>query len=134
MKIRFWGRIVGAAFTILAAGAFLFALSAPPPASPQAPPPASPEEALYNVHCGICHLEMGPGAMTLARRYGPDRALLAERRDIDPSVVKIVVRSGIANMPPQTRVDISDAELDRVIAYLTRPDSQRHPAAGGQRP
>jgi mono/diheme cytochrome c family protein len=87
----------------------------------------SPSEVLFNTHCGICHLQMGPGTIMLGRRLGPDHALLDERTDLDPDYIKHVVRNGIGGMPPQTRVDLPDAELDAVAAYLTRPAAERKP-------
>jgi mono/diheme cytochrome c family protein len=93
---------------------------------------AAPDAALFGTHCGICHGEMGTGTMMLGRRLGRDRALLDERTDLDAGYIRQVVRNGVGSMPPQTRVDLSDAELDRVAAYLTRPASERtppHPAA-----
>lgn len=90
-------------------------------------PGPSPAEALFNTHCGICHLQMGPGTIMLGRRLGPDHALLDERRDLDTGYIRHVVRNGIGGMPPQTRVDLPDAELDAVAAYLTRPEAERGP-------
>jgi mono/diheme cytochrome c family protein len=87
----------------------------------------SPAEDLFNTHCGICHLQMGPGTIMLGRRLGLGHALLNERLDLDPAYIKQVVRTGIGGMPPQTRVDLPDVELDSVAAYLTRPESERRP-------
>ena len=90
----------------------------------------SPAENLFNTHCGICHLQMGPGTIMLGRRLGQDHALLNERLDLDAAYIKQVVRGGIGGMPPQTRVDLPDTELDSVAAYLTRPVSERAPPRG----
>jgi len=86
-----------------------------------------PDVAVFEIHCGICHEQMGTGTMTLARRLGRDHALLADRTDLNPDYIHQAVRAGIGSMPPQTRVDLTDAELARVIAYLTRPASARAP-------
>lgn len=80
---------------------------------------------LFDVHCGICHQPHGAGTIALAHRLGPEHSLLADRQDLDAAYVKQVVRTGIGSMPPQTRVDLTDAELEAVAAYLTRPASQR---------
>jgi mono/diheme cytochrome c family protein len=115
------------------------ALAAPPPRSgpPGGPPPAAapaPDPAsgagLFASHCGICHFQMGPGTIMLGRRLGPEHALLAERTDLDPDYVKHVVREGIGGMPPQTRVDLTNGQLDAVAAWLTRPASERTPPHG----
>ena len=106
-----------------------------PVARPSAADTASPATRasgaeLFNPHCGICHLQMGPGTIMLGRRLGPDHALLDERLDLDAAYIKQVVRNGIGGMPPQTRVDLTDNELDRIAGYLTRPESERKPHGG----
>ena len=50
----------------------------------------------------------------------PATALLANRDDLTSAYVHAVVRMGKGAMPPQTRVDITNAELDSVAAYLAR--------------
>jgi cytochrome c5 len=106
--------------------------TAQPAGTPQQTRP-SPAEDLVNEHCGICHLQMGPGTIMLGRRLGWDHALLNERVDLDAAYIKQVVRNGIGGMPAQTRVDLSAAELDSVAAYLTRPASERGPPHGVDR-
>jgi hypothetical protein len=61
----------------------------------------------------------------LERRLGADHALLDERLDLNGDYIKNVVREGIGSMPPQTRVDLTNTELDAVVSYLTRPASER---------
>ncbi len=90
----------------------------------------TPDAALYAAHCGICHGEMGTGTIMLGRRLGRDHAILAQRTDLDGDYVRHIVRNGLGSMPPQTRVDLSDAELARVVAFLTRPAAIRLPSAG----
>jgi mono/diheme cytochrome c family protein len=77
-------------------------------------------QALFDLRCGICHAAGGTGAFMLGRRLGPQHALLAERTDLTGELVAHVVRHGINSMPVFTRVDLSDAELALVVAYLTR--------------
>ena len=77
-------------------------------------------QALFDVRCGICHAAGGTGAFMLGRRLGAERALLADRTDLTDALVVQVVRHGINGMPVFTRVDLTDAELARVVAYLTR--------------
>jgi Cytochrome C oxidase, cbb3-type, subunit III len=48
----------------------------------------------------------------------PEMGLLTNRTDLSPDYVKQVVRIGKNAMPPQTKVDITDAELDAVAVYL----------------
>jgi cytochrome c5 len=108
------------------------------PAGPPPPPPpyqmrpeqpsgsrlaASDGQRAYELRCGYCHLAGGMGTNLLIKQRmavgeGPEMALLANRKDLAPDYVKAVVRQGKNAMPPQTRVDITDAELDAVAAYL----------------
>ncbi len=105
----------------------------PPPVPPyqmRAEPPAGDRlasgrdgGALFTNRCGACHLAGGMGTnlltkqMMIAKRP-PEDGLLANRKDLTPDYVKTVVRGGKNAMPAQTRVDITDAELDAVANYL----------------
>lgn len=81
--------------------------------------------ALFSNHCGACHL---PGAMgtnllmkqRLAAGAPPESALLVNRDDLTASYVKSVVRSGKMAMPPLSRVEVTDAELDSIATYLSK--------------
>lgn len=84
-------------------------------------------EDLFLHKCGICHLAGKTGAQMLERRLGKDLALLHERKDLVDAYISTVVRQGLAGMPPLTRVELPDAELDSIVRYLTRP---RFPANG----
>jgi cytochrome c5 len=108
------------------------------PAGPPPPPPpyqmrpeptsgsrlvASDARRTYELRCGYCHLAGGMGTNLLIKQRmvvgeGPEMALLANRKDLTPEYVKTVVRQGKNAMPPQTRVDITDAELEAVAAWL----------------
>jgi hypothetical protein len=46
--------------------------------------------------------------------------MLTNRKDLTVEYIKSVVRMGKVAMPRQTRVDITDAELDVVAAYLAK--------------
>jgi mono/diheme cytochrome c family protein len=115
----------------LAAGALALALlgSAASAQPADAPPPPRPQggEALFKARCGICHAGMGPGVLTLTKRLGKDKSLIAERSDLDPNYVKGVVRRGLNSMPPLGRVEITDAELAEIAAYLTRNHGKAAP-------
>ena len=82
-------------------------------------------KALFNARCGYCHLAGGTGTLMLGRRLGKDKALLAARTDLSVEYVKKITRVGINSMPPHTRIEVADSELDLIAAYLTRPESQR---------
>ena len=102
----------------------------PPPYQMRAEAPAGDRlaagrdgKALFENHCGSCHLTGGMGTNLLTKQQmmagqPPEKGLLANRTDMVPDYVKAVVRQGKMAMPPQTRVDITDAELDSVASYL----------------
>lgn len=110
-------------------------LADPPPLPPyqmRAEPPAGDRtqpgrdgKALFENHCGYCHLTFGMGTNLLVRQRiaagaSPATALLALRDDLTSQYVHAVVRMGKGAMPPQTRVDVTDAELDSVAKYLAK--------------
>ena len=95
--------------------------------------PAAPEgdrlkpgrdgKALFEVHCGYCHLVGGMGTNLLTKQQmlagnSPDKGLLSNRDDLTADYVKTVVRLGKGAMPQQTKVDLTDPELDAVAKYL----------------
>ncbi len=80
---------------------------------------------LFHARCGYCHLAGGTGTIMLGRRLGNDRALLEQRTDLTTAYVKKITRVGINGMPPHTRIEVTDGELDLIAAYLTRPASAR---------
>ncbi len=82
-------------------------------------------KALFEARCGYCHLAGGTGTLMLGRRLGKDKALLAQRTDLSVEYIKKITRVGINSMPPHTRIEVPDSELDSIAAYLTRPESER---------
>ncbi|HHX81982.1 MAG TPA: cytochrome c, partial [Pseudomonadaceae bacterium] len=52
-----------------------------------------------------------------------DQALLENRRDLQPAFIRNVVRSGFNNMFPLSRGEVSDEQLDKIVAHLTRERS-----------
>jgi mono/diheme cytochrome c family protein len=76
---------------------------------------------LFERRCGVCHLKGQTGTNMLERRLGAQRALLAERTDLTPEYIRFVVRQGLVNMPRLTRVELPDAELEAISAWLRRP-------------
>ena len=92
-------------------------------------------EKLFHARCGYWHLAGGTGTIMLGRRLGKDRALLAERTDLTADYVKKITRVGINSMPPHTRIEVPDSELDLITAFIARPASARAqtpPPAGSQ--
>jgi mono/diheme cytochrome c family protein len=85
--------------------------------------PSSGGETLFSNHCGACHLAAGMGTNVITAQLvpagrPPEQGLLTNRDDLAADYVKAVVRNGKGAMPRQTRVDITDAELDKVAAFL----------------
>lgn len=77
-------------------------------------------ERLYGSKCAFCHVGRNTGTIMLGRRLGKEMAELHKRTDLDADYVKAVVRTGIVNMPPISRVDVTDEELDKIADYLAR--------------
>lgn len=85
--------------------------------------PGGDGKVLFEVHCGYCHLTGGMGTNLLTKQQmmagnPPEKGLLANRDDLTADYVKTVVRMGKGAMPQQTKVDVTDAELDAVAKYL----------------
>ncbi|MBA4354812.1 MAG: hypothetical protein C0409_08980 [Novosphingobium sp.] len=128
-------RIVLAA-ALVAMGAVAYAQAptgGPPPMPPYMLRPVAPEgdrlkpgrdgKALFEAHCGYCHLVGGMGTNLLTKQQvmagnTPDKGLLSNRDDLTADYVKTVVRMGKGAMPQQTKVDLTDPELDAVARYL----------------
>jgi mono/diheme cytochrome c family protein len=78
---------------------------------------------LFSNRCGACHLAMGMGTNLITKQQlalgrPPAMGLLTNRDDLTADYVKTVARMGKNAMPRQTRVDVTDAELDKIAAYL----------------
>lgn len=112
----------------LAALTAAFLLAGPALAAKSAP---SDGQRLFSRKCAICHAEGGTGAIMLGLRLGKDRALLADRSDLQAPYITAVVRSGLRSMPPLTRVEVTDAQLAQIVTYLVR---DQRPAARGAAP
>jgi len=77
----------------------------------------------YQKFCSMCHGEGAgkPGTAALEAKYkGAVPALLEKRTDLTPQLIKMYVRNGISVMPIFRKTEISDADLNAIIAYLTR--------------
>ena len=93
------------------------------------PPEQAAGARLYTAKCGLCHVGFAPGTIMLGRRLGEDHKLLSERHNLTAPYISAVVRHGLRGMPAITRVDLSDEDLARITAYLTR---KTPPAGAGQ--
>jgi mono/diheme cytochrome c family protein len=62
-----------------------------------------------------------PGTLALGLKYqGKVPAVLEQRTDLAPAFIKTVVRHGLYGMPITRKTEVSDAELEDIVAYLTR--------------
>ena len=81
-------------------------------------------KAVYQSWCSPCHAggPNHPGTAALETKYeGKIPAVLEERTGLTPEFVRFYVRNGISIMPFFRKVEISDADLDAIGAYLSRP-------------
>jgi mono/diheme cytochrome c family protein len=77
-------------------------------------------KALFTRRCGICHLADGGGTWMLERRLGKAQSLLESRADLQVPYIRLITRQGLNGMPRFTRVELPDADLEAIAAYLTR--------------
>ena len=80
---------------------------------------------MFNNWCSACHSrgpQNAPGTTSLQMKYqGSVPAALEDRQDLTAEVVKVFVRNGVATMPQLRKTEVSDADLEALAAYLTRP-------------
>jgi len=77
-------------------------------------------QKLFRGSCFYCHSEKVWGTLSLERRRPNGDALLEKRTDLTPDFVRTVVRNGLGSMPAYRRTELNDADVDAIIAYLTR--------------
>jgi (+)-pinoresinol hydroxylase len=88
--------------------------------------PSATGKQVYEKWCAPCHAPgpQYPGTIALGALYkGSKPAVLEERTDLTPAIVKQFVRRGVSVMPFFRKTEISDAELDALAAYLARQKS-----------
>lgn len=80
--------------------------------------------AVYDHWCAPCHAadpRKHPGTAALQVLYkGEKPAVLLERTDLTPDVVRFYVRNGVSIMPFFRKTEISDADLDALGAFLSK--------------
>jgi mono/diheme cytochrome c family protein len=85
--------------------------------------PADRGRIVYDKWCTPCHGsgEGKPGTIAAAALYKNAKpAVLAERTDLSAAGIKAAVRGGMFVMPRFRKTEVSDADLDAIIAYLVR--------------
>lgn len=94
------------------------------PARGQAPDAAVIEKGrvAFEYWCATCHAAGMPGTTALAAKYkgGSRPAVLQERADLTPQLLRFVVRNGASVMPFFRKTEVSDADLEAIATYLTR--------------
>jgi len=87
--------------------------------------------------CAPCHgAERGdfgramlPGTDALRIKYqGKQPALLEQRKDLTPELIRTYVRKGTFSMPPFRKSEISDAQVDEISAYLAASAKNTRPS------
>ena len=78
----------------------------------------------YNDWCAICHAPGEAATRILEERYqGALPAVVDQRTDLTEELIVARVRTWVApQMPPFRQSEVSDADLEAVIAYLKRND------------
>ena len=103
------------AFILLASGGTVNA---------QNPAVADRGREVYQYWCATCHGRGtgSPGTVALQAKYaGKVTAVLEDRTDLSAATVRLFVRRGVSIMPFFRKTEVSDADLDALAAYLTRP-------------
>ena len=123
MKIRAAGLSVMLASALVGLAAFATAQGA----EPQPADAAARGKAQFDRNCAPCHgadrgdfgRAMLPGTDALRIKYqGRLPALLTQRTDLTPEIIRTFVRKGTWSMPPFRKTEISDAEIDEISAYI----------------
>ena len=123
MKLR---RIVFAAAGAAFLGGLLSVGPTTPTASAQSDSKLERGQAVYEPWCAPCHAagQGHPGTQGLQIKYRGQTpatpAVLVERTDLTPEVVKTFVRTGVLTMAPFRKTEITDAELDDLAAFLAK--------------
>ncbi|MDE0002204.1 MAG: cytochrome c [Rhodospirillaceae bacterium] len=106
----------------------LLAMAVPLATAQNAPP--DPGKQVFDVWCGICHGlpngASGGGTETLAALYQGTEipAQLEDRSDLTAELIITLTRDGRNTMPNFRKTEISDSELEALVAYLVRDGGQ----------
>ena len=81
---------------------------------------------MFELWCSACHKRLNPGDLPVAgtsslqRKYGDTKpAALEQRTDLSAATIRTIVRHGTKSMPASRKTEISDADLDALVTYLT---------------
>ncbi|MBT5484362.1 MAG: cytochrome c [Gammaproteobacteria bacterium] len=82
---------------------------------------------VFERYCTLCHGEglgadgapMLPGTHAIYIKYrGEVPPLLQHRSDVNIELVKTVVRNGLASMPPFRQTEVTDSDLEAIVAWF----------------
>jgi mono/diheme cytochrome c family protein len=90
-------------------------------------------QAVFTVWCTGCHEPLPgrsyappAGSYVLQQHYqGRIPSALEQRTDLTANQIRTTVRNGRNMMPQTRRTEVSDADLDDVIAYLTQHNNSQ---------
>jgi mono/diheme cytochrome c family protein len=91
-------------------------------------PVADRGRQVFDQWCAPCHGsgEGRPGTIAAAALCkGSKPAVLTQRTDLTGAGIKSVVRAGMFIMPRFRKTEVTDAELEAIVAYLTRSTTPR---------
>ena len=77
---------------------------------------------VYADWCLPCHADspFAPGTIQLRATRGEALAIVEKRDDLTAPAIRSLVREGLAGMPKFRRTEISESDLDALIAYLIK--------------
>lgn len=90
-------------------------------------------DAKFQHSCAPCHGDgpgddgraMLPGTDALRIKYrGALPALIEQRSDLTPEVLRVYLRQGSMSMPPFRPTELTDDEIDDIAAYLAESSKQ----------
>ncbi len=92
-------------------------------AAQAADPDNAAGHAVFQRWCAGCHADspFAPGTVALKAVREPGAAVLEQRADLSPVLIRTMVRRGFGGMPSFRRIEISAEELDALVAYLSGP-------------
>ncbi len=81
--------------------------------------------AVFMAWCAGCHADspLAPATVALRAMRGAENAVLEQRKDLSPALIRTLVRRGYAGMPSFRRTEIGDQDLDALVAYLSSADT-----------
>jgi mono/diheme cytochrome c family protein len=84
---------------------------------------------IFAKNCSYCHApgDEHAGTRQLRDTRGEAFAVLQQRTDLQADYVETIVRHGLNAMPPFKPTVITDAELDRLAAYLAKAKTKGRP-------